>query len=168
MSDHKPLSDEELNELAVDTPDGSEVACGAEYWHRLISQARDANRLREGGAFRAGAEAFKRAALENEEARLKRELYNGTHVGTAESWRQNYTCRYVELPTEDPAARAKRELGEWLAADYRYRSAKLQEHGDRFRVHLIRGGYDNVTGPWCATEHEAITAALKAARESGR
>lgn len=112
------------------------------------------------------------SALENEEARLKRELDNDTHAGTAESWRQNYTCRHVELPTEDPAARAKRELGEWLATDYHSRKARLQTRaGDRFRMALYgakSNPYVLVTGEWCATEYEAITTALRAAKGSGR
>ena len=77
-----------------------------------------------------------------------------------------------QLASFDPAARAKRELGEWLATDYHSRKARLQTRaGDRFRMALYgakSNPYVLVTGEWCATEYEAITTALRAAKESGR
>lgn len=74
---------------------------------------------------------------------------------------------------EEPAARAKRELGVWLVSpDGQGFSVTIKDRGptwisqERWRC-VLRGHTSTFTR--CEpTEHEAITAALRAAKESGR
>lgn len=136
MTDHKPLSDEDLRRLERE----SNWIGPSELKEQLIAQAREANRLRE--------ERDSRNALWDKVDAL---------------------AANVLVKAEDPAARAKRELGEWL----------LSEHVDVYQTDASRypdnkrwacwiraaSGYRECYGP---TEHDAITAAIKAARESGR
>lgn len=146
MIDHKPLSDEELNQIQRN---GATV----DDYERLIAQSREANRLRDGDvvlsalAFLAGC--FGVGYRVEEIFRLARE-------------------RGWEQPEECAAARAKRELGELLFREY----AACCENDDpwdkweRYTASVsLRGRTIAKHGP---TPDAALIAALKAAKEAGR
>lgn len=192
MTDPKPLTAEELDEKLELVQSGTPLLMATQV--RLIAQAREEIRLREEnarlcvGLKAAVRDVVDRASLQlqaqNEildEALKQTNLLvpdqcvdiHGQHYGIA-------SCREVLLALkaetgapEDPAARAKRELGVWLVSpDGQGFSVTIKDRGptwisqERWRC-VLRGHTSTFTR--CEpTEHEAITAALRAAKGSGR
>lgn len=148
MTDHKPFTAEQLDELDKLGP-GELLTSELE---RLIAQAREEIRLRENAPVIAEIKELRFAYIRGEKL-----------------WRELLACvdRLVE-PTEAPAARAKRELGEWLAANQGWTFAT--EENDRCTseserwICMIHASAKMVCR-WGTTEHEAITAALREAKE---
>ena len=163
MTDPTPLTAEELDEKLELVQSGTPLLMATQV--RLIAQAREEIRLRE----------------ENRTLREACADLAGVIVANADSvpdvvldaWGpvDHLLARLGD--SDDPAARAKRELGVWLVSpDGQGFSVTIKDRGptwisqERWRC-VLRGHTSTFTR--CEpTEHEAIAAALRAAKESGR
>ena len=139
MTSHKPFTAEQLDEFGQRTQSPDYAIVGATY--------EEWNRL---------------IAQAREEIRLREEC------GRLAVAADKATCAYEALLGDDPAARAKRELGELLIREHVrvHRNGPSWVDEERFTCELqldvdrfVRHG---------ATENEAITAALRAAKENSK
>lgn len=154
MTDPKPFTAEQLDRIETASKFLAQSPEEHEVMLRLIAQTREEIRLQ--GVIEAVA-AF---------------LRNGPPAATVERREVLRFICYEQQASVDPAARAKRELGEWLA-EREFRMYVWMEHSERFgpagRFQLsLRDCGRHIEGERCATKSEAITAALRAAKESGR
>lgn len=167
MTDHKPFTAEQLDEFGQRTqsPDYAIVGATYEEWNRLIAQAREEIRLREEREERQNPELWKRIR-----AKLARALpaVSSANLSDAADAAMSAVFGNSPIATEGPAARAKRELGELLIREHVrvHRNGPSWVDEERFTCELqldvdrfVRHG---------ATENEAIAAALRAAKGSGR
>lgn len=157
MTDHKPFTAEQLDRIET----ASFFAQSSEEHEvtlRLIAQAREEIRLREELAHLAW--------------KWLREHGDSYDQSKNECHMQLLTAIGYFGRDADPAARAKRELGEWLVEDqcraFAIEYTGSAEGGFIYGCMLWREYDRGLDAPdveqWADTEHEAITAALRAAK----
>ena len=170
MTSPKPFTAEELDELEQELELCTYVRLRAEYLpedsgklSRLIAQAREAIRLRESQC--AYVECWGNygpyGGASNEPCGWS---------GPRPADNVCPTCHAGYLrPTDDPAARAKRELGEFLVSNSgwtQWREDRGEEYEDERWVCQLTHATGHGHKKFRPTEHEAISAALRAAKET--